>query len=52
MASLNERSVERVTLDRQFLLKEKADVIIKEISPAGKASNTAHKRPGPREMLI
>jgi len=54
MMHLLEKTNERITLDRQFLISEKMDVIIKEVQPLPllKINKKKHQKDDPREILF
>jgi hypothetical protein len=54
MMHLLEKTNERITLDRQFLISEKMDVIIKEVQhlPLLKINKKKHQKDDPREILF
>ena len=51
---LLEKTNERITLDRQFLISEKMDVIIKEVQPLPllKIKKKKRQKDDPREILF
>jgi hypothetical protein len=54
MMHLLEKTNERITLDRQFLISEKMDVIIKEVQPLPllKIKKKKRQKDDPREILF